>query len=102
MDLMQSGSTMLIGVLVLPLVLALPLAMLALPILAAWKWRGMWRLLALLALAPLAIDIARIVVDTARDPTSHNLFPLELIMWGGAGLFFLAVLWLLRIVLARA
>ncbi len=97
---MQSGAAILVNVLILPFAVALPLAMVALPILAARRWRGAWRYLALLSLAPLAVCVARIVVDTARDPTSHNLFPLEILMWGGSGLLFVAFLWLLRIVLA--
>ena len=33
-------------------------------------------------LCPLAFVIARIAIDTARDPTSHNLWPFELVIWG--------------------
>lgn len=30
--------------------------------------------------------LARVAVETARDPTSHNLWPLEVIIAGGIGL----------------
>jgi hypothetical protein len=37
--------------------------------------------------AALAFVVARIVVDTLRDPTSHNLWPFEiaLVAWPAAG-----------------
>ncbi|MFI4987301.1 MAG: hypothetical protein ACHQF3_07655 [Alphaproteobacteria bacterium] len=90
-----------LGLILGPLILAVILGIFVPPILAIWRWRGPWRVLALLALAPLVIDIARIVVDTRRDPTAHNLLPFELMLWGGSGLLFLAVLWLLRSIIAR-
>jgi len=36
------------------------------------------------------------VVDTARDPTSHNLWPFELLMWGAASVAIVGVLALAR------
>jgi hypothetical protein len=40
----------------------------------------------------MAFVAGRIVLDTARDPTSHNLWPFEIVIAGGAGLAFLAAL----------
>lgn len=30
----------------------------------------------------MAFAALRIFVDTTRDPTSHNLWPFEILMWG--------------------
>lgn len=49
-----------------------------------WKWRGGWRIAAAVPALMMAFVIGRIVVDTARDPTSHNLWPFEILIWGGA------------------
>lgn len=68
----------------------------ALPAWAVRRWRGGWRIAAALPLAVLAFVAGRIVVDAARDPTSHNLWPFEILMAGGAGLVFLAVVFLAR------
>lgn len=47
------------------------------PLVAAWRWRGGWRWLAVLpSLGMLGVTL-RFFIDTARDPTSHNLWPLE-------------------------
>ncbi|MGH8182628.1 MAG: hypothetical protein ACREPH_03100 [Rhodanobacteraceae bacterium] len=48
-----------------------------------WRWRGGWRLLAAVPAAVMAFVVLRIFIDTARDPTSHNLWPFEIVMWGG-------------------
>jgi hypothetical protein len=41
---------------------------------------------AVMALVAPAVVMARVVVDTARDPTSHNLWPLEVVIAGFVGL----------------
>ncbi len=38
----------------------------------------------------------RIVFDTTRDATSHNLWPFEIIMFGGGALLAIGVLGLAR------
>jgi len=48
-----------------------------------WRWRGGWRLFAAVPAAVMAFVVLRIVIDTTRDPTSHNLWPFEIVMWGG-------------------
>lgn len=30
----------------------------------------------------MAFVLLRLQIDTARDPTSHNLWPFEIVMWG--------------------
>lgn len=61
-----------------------------------WRWRGGWRVAALLPAAIMAFVVLRLFIDTARDPTSHNLWPFEILMWGG-----FSCLWMLVVVLVR-
>jgi hypothetical protein len=72
------------------------LTALAAPYIAVLRWHGVWRLLALLPAGALAFVIGRIVLDTSVDPTSHNLWPFELVFWGVPALLFLALVWLVR------
>ena len=60
------------------------LACIGAPVWALWKWRGGWRLAAVVPVAVMAFVVGRIVVDTSRDPTSHNLWPFEIILYSGA------------------
>lgn len=76
--------------------LALLLGGVALPAWASWKWRGGWRVAAALPIAMMGFVVARIVVDTAQDPTSHNLWPFEILMFGAASVAAVAVLALAR------
>ena len=46
------------------------------------KSREEWRLLAYVPVAPLALWAPWIAWDVTRDPTSHNLWPFEAVMWG--------------------
>lgn len=54
------------------------------PAWALWTWRGAWRAAAAIPVAMMAFAVLRIVVDVVRDPTSHNLWPFELLMWSAA------------------
>lgn len=63
--------------------LALGAAGLAWPAWGLWRWRGGWRVAAALPAAVMAFVVLRIVVGTTIDPTSHNLWPFEIVMWGG-------------------
>lgn len=47
-----------------------------------WRWRGGWRIAAALPPLVMGFVMLRIAVDTHRDPTSHNLWPFEIVMWG--------------------
>jgi len=44
------------------------------------RWKGGWRIGATLPLLAVLFVVARIVFDTRRDPTSHNLWPFE-VLW---------------------
>jgi len=56
------------------------------PVWAVARFAGLWKLAAALPLAGMAFVILRIIVDTRRDPTSHNLWPFEILMAGVASI----------------
>lgn len=66
------------------------------PVWGLWRWRGGWRMAALLPATIMAFVVLRLLIDTARDPTSHNLWPFEILMWGG-----FSCLWMLVVVVVR-
>jgi membrane protein implicated in regulation of membrane protease activity len=76
--------------------LAFVLACVAVPLWNAARWHGLWRILAALPVLVVLFVIVRILVDTRRDPTSHNLWPFEVIMWGAIALGVAGVLRLAR------
>lgn len=57
-----------------------------------WRWHGAWRMLAAVPAAAMAFVVLRIFIDTARDPTSHNLWPFEIVMWGAFSCAWMLVL----------
>jgi hypothetical protein len=63
--------------------LALGLIGLGGPAWGLWRWRGGWRLIAAVPAVVMGFVVLRILVGTAIDPTSHNLWPFEIVMWGG-------------------
>jgi len=67
-------------------------AMFLWPAYAIYRWTGWWRIAAALPLFVIAVVVLRIIVDTHHDPTSHNLWPFEIVMFGGGGLVFMAAL----------
>lgn len=75
---------------------------LAAPLWALWRWRGRWRAAAVLPLAWMAFVALRIVFGVVRDPTSHSLWPLELLMWGAGSTVFIGALAAARALRARA
>jgi hypothetical protein len=76
--------------------LALLIAGIAVPLWSAWKWRGAWRVAAAVPACAILFVVLRILVGTARDPTSHNLWPFEILQVGVVALLFTGVLKLLR------
>ena len=58
------------------------LGALAWPAWGLWKWRRGWRVASAIPLLLMGFVALRIVIDTTRDPTSHNLWPFEILMWG--------------------
>lgn len=86
-----------------PLVIVISVAVVVLgpQIWAIRAWQGVWRWLAAAPLMLVGADLVLILLSTAVDPTSHNLWPLELAMIALIGLPVVGVLWLIRLV-ARA
>ncbi|MGH8212740.1 MAG: hypothetical protein ACREPP_05870 [Rhodanobacteraceae bacterium] len=67
-----------------------------------WRWRGIWRWLAAVPAAVMAFVVLRIVIGTSIDPTSHNLWPFEILMWGFASAASIAVMMLVRAITGAA
>lgn len=86
---------------VLAIVVLVTCVTIGLQIWAIRAWHGVWRWLAAGPLLLAGADLVLILVSTAIDPTSHNLWPLELAMILVLGLPVVGVLWLVRLV-ARA
>jgi hypothetical protein len=77
-------------------VLALLVAAIGVPIWTAWKWRGGWRVAAAVPACVILFVVLRIAIDTARDPTSHNLWPFEILQFGTVALGIIGGLTLTR------
>jgi hypothetical protein len=69
------------------------LAGIIVPLWSFWKWRGIWRIAAGIPVAVVIVVLLRIVFDTSRDPTSHNLWPFEVLMWSAMAL---VAVWVLK------
>ncbi|HEX5789288.1 MAG TPA: hypothetical protein VFY03_13985 [Woeseiaceae bacterium] len=83
-------------------VLALGVGGIAAPLWAIRRWHGRWRLAAAAPLAVMALVVLRILVDTARDPTSHNLWPFEILQASVLSLLVVGVLLAARKLTATA
>ncbi|HEY2395460.1 MAG TPA: hypothetical protein VGH81_05670 [Rudaea sp.] len=68
----------------------------AAPALALWRWRGGWRVAAAVPAALMAFVVLRLFADTARDPTSHNLWPFEILQAGALSIVVIAALFAVR------
>ena len=55
-----------------------------------------WRIPAWVPVVPVAVDGVLIWVGVAVDPTSHNLWPIELFLAAVLSLVLFAVFWLVR------
>jgi hypothetical protein len=61
-----------------------------------WRWRGGWRIAAAAPAVVMGFVVLRILVGTSIDPTSHNLWPFEILMVGAASTVFMIVLMVAR------
>jgi len=66
------------------------------PVRALLRWRGGWRMVAAVPAALMGFVIARVLVGVSIDPTSHNLWPFEILMVGLLSTVIMAVLILAR------
>ena len=89
------GSSLLVT-LFMWVVLALVVCGVVLPLRALVRWRGGWRVAATVPAALVAFVILRLILGTWMDPSSHNLWPFELLMVGGLSVAIMIVLMLLR------
>ena len=83
-----------------PLVIIVSIAVVVIgpQIWAIRAWQGVWRWLAAAPLMLVGADLVLILTSTAIDPTSHNLWPLELLFIAVIGLPVVGLLWLVRLV----
>jgi hypothetical protein len=68
----------------------------AAPAWGLWRWRGAWRGAAAVPAAIMAYVVVRLLVDTSVDPTSHNLWPFEILMFGALSVVIMLGLALMR------
>jgi hypothetical protein len=64
----------------------------AVPAWALWKWQGGWRVAAAVPVVLMAFVVLRIMWGTSRDPTSHNLWPFEILIFGVVSLAIMGAL----------
>jgi hypothetical protein len=83
--------------LVFPLLfLGIPLAYLVLQVCALSRWDGTFRLAAALPVLGWLLWGANFAVDVTRDPTSHNLFPFEILIGAVVATVYLGLLAIFR------
>lgn len=76
--------------------LALGLLGFAAPAWGMWRWRGGWHIAAAVPAAMMTFVVLRIMFGVARDPTSHNLWPFEILQAGALSVVVMAVLLVAR------
>ena len=82
-------------------VLAIGIGGIALPIRAMRRWQGGWRLAAAVPAGWVGLVVLRIVFGTAVDPTSHNLWPFEILQASVVSLVLIGAMMLGRRVFGR-
>jgi peptidoglycan/LPS O-acetylase OafA/YrhL len=63
-------------------------------------WKGVWRALALLAPFSIIGMVLIIAIGIAIDPTSHNLWPFDIVMVSGLAAIYLVLLGLMKFIIA--
>ena len=87
----DSFGMMLLGMVLMPLLFGIPLLALVLCVVAVIRWQGRWRYAGGLPLVLFGIWLVKFLYDVTKDPTSHNLWPFELLYWAGFTLVWLLV-----------
>jgi hypothetical protein len=75
---------------------AVPIGYGVLQVMALRRWRGRFRLAAAVPLPGWGAWLANLIRDLSIDPTSHNLFPFEILIGAVAALVYLALLAIFR------
>ena len=68
----------------------------AAPVWALWKWQGGWRVAAAVPAVLMVFVVLRIIWGVSRDPTSHNLWPFEILIYGAVSLVIMGALLIAR------
>lgn len=82
-------------------VLAVGIGGIALPVRAMRRWAGSWRMAAALPALWVGFVVLRIVIGTALDPASHNLWPFEILQASVVSLVSVGAMTISRRVLGR-
>lgn len=69
---------------------ALGLLGFAAPAWGMWRWSGGWRIATAVPAAMMTFVVLRIMFGVARDPTSHNLWPFEILQAGALSVVVMA------------
>lgn len=77
-------------------ILALGLSGFAAPAWGMWRWQGGWRLAAAVPAVMMGFVVLRIAAGVTIDPTSHNLWPFEILQTGVLSVVVMGVLWGVR------
>lgn len=88
---LSAGETVFFGGFMLA-VAALGIGGVAAPLWAIRRWRGGWRVAAAVPAVMTGFVVLRIIVNTAGDATSHNLWPFEILQVGVLSLVVIGVL----------
>ncbi len=72
------------------------IAAVGLPLRAKRQWEGHWKRAANLPLILLALGTLNIIIGLLVDPSSHNLFPLEILLWSLGSLGFIGLCTIIR------
>lgn len=82
-------------------VFGLTIGGIVLPIVAFRKWQGGWKVAAAVPMCIMGFAILQIIVGVILDPTSHNLWPFELIFIGAISLAMIVILKIARFFIGR-
>lgn len=66
------------------------------------RWQRIWRYIAAIPAAIFCVWLVQFLRDVSADPTSHNLWPFEIIFGSVAGLVFLGIASFVRSLIPRA
>ena len=82
-------------------VFALPIAFFTCDIRSLVVWREGWRIVAGLIGVTYCLLLARIIIEISARPTSHNMWPFEVIIWSALAFTALGVVALFRWIVNR-